>query len=64
MYLTSFQAHFGLSSLGNWNEIDKSSFDYFFFFENCVKLFTMDPDDDWVVDTLKFLTRYAILRVN
>jgi hypothetical protein len=54
------QAHFGLSSLENWNDIENCDFDYVLFFNNCVKLLKDTPDDEWVVDTLKFLTRYFI----
>ena len=28
------------------------------FFDKCVALFTEDPNDPWVTDTLQFLTRY------
>ena len=28
------------------------------FFDKCVGLFTEDPNDPWVTDTLQFLTRY------
>ncbi|KAF8998816.1 hypothetical protein BDQ17DRAFT_1171359, partial [Cyathus striatus] len=39
------QAHFALSSLGNWSEIEKCDFDYFKFFKNCVTLLN-DPDEE------------------
>lgn len=28
------------------------------FFDKCVGLFTKDPNDPWVTDTLQFLTQY------
>lgn len=58
------QAHFGLSSLENWNDIENCDFDYGLFFKNCVRLLKDTPEDGWVVNTLKFLTRYIFSVVN
>jgi len=54
------QAYYGLCSLDGWDTED-----HFFkldvFFDKCVGLFTEDPNDPWVIDTLQFLTRYLDL---
>lgn len=49
------QAYHGLSSVEQWGIHDR----YFrldIFFRKCVKLFTADPEDEWVTETLDFLT--------
>ena len=51
------QAYYGLCSLDGWAMEDRF-FKLKTFFDKCVKLFTEDPDDPWVIDTLQFLTRY------
>jgi len=52
-----FECYYGLSSLEGWDTEDRF-FKLDFFFDKCVRLFSEDLDDEWVTDTLKFLTRY------
>jgi hypothetical protein len=54
------QAYYGLSSLDSWDTEDRF-FKLDIFFDKCVRLFTEDPNDPWVTDTLNFLTRYLRL---
>jgi hypothetical protein len=54
------QAYYGLCSLDGWDTEDRF-FKLDVFFDKCVGLFTDDPDDPWVIDTLQFLTRYLCL---
>jgi len=51
------QAYYGLCSLDGWDTEDRF-FKLNVFFDKCVGLFTEDPNDPWVIDTLQFLTRY------
>ena len=51
------QAYYGLCSLDGWDTQDRF-FKLDVFFYKCVRLFTKDPKDPWVIDTLGFLTRY------
>jgi hypothetical protein len=51
------QAYYGLCSLDGWDTQDRF-FKLDVFFDKCVRLFTEDPKDPWVTDTLNFLTRY------
>ena len=50
------QAYYGLCSLDGWDTEDRF-FKLDVFFNKCVQLFTEDPDDPWVIDTLQFLTK-------
>ncbi|KAF8815042.1 hypothetical protein BYT27DRAFT_7056059, partial [Phlegmacium glaucopus] len=50
------QAYYGLCSLDGWDTEDRF-FKLDVFFDKCVGLFTEDPNDPWVTDTLQFLTR-------
>ena len=54
------QAYYGLCSLDGWDTDDRF-FKLNIFFNKCVGLFTEDPNDPWVIDTLQFLTRYFLL---
>lgn len=51
------QCYYALSSLEGWDREDRF-FKLDLFFDKCVQLFGDDPEDEWVTDTLKFLTRY------
>ena len=51
------QAYYGLCSLEGWDTQDRF-FQLNAFFDKCARLFTEDPTDPWVTDTLNFLTRY------
>ncbi|PPR00723.1 hypothetical protein CVT26_012317 [Gymnopilus dilepis] len=49
------KVRFSLSDEGSWAEIDRSPFKYHNFFLKCMRLFA-DLDDEWVKETLEFLT--------
>ena len=54
---SSSQAYYGLCLLDSWDTQDQF-FKLDIFFDKCVRLFTEDPKDPWVTNTLNFLTRY------
>ncbi|KAF8870042.1 hypothetical protein CPB84DRAFT_1754681, partial [Gymnopilus junonius] len=49
------EVHFSLSDVATWADIDRSPFRYYNFYLKCMQLFA-DPDDEWVKETLEFLT--------
>jgi hypothetical protein len=51
------ECYYCLSSLEGWDTEDRF-FKLDVFFTKCVQLFTEDPEDEWVTDTLKYLSRY------
>jgi hypothetical protein len=55
------QCYYGLSSLEGWDTEDRF-FKLDVFFDKCIQLFTDDPEDEWVTDTLKFLSRYFLIK--
>ena len=56
----TIQAYYGLCFLDGWDTEDRF-FKLNVFFDKCIRLFTEDPKDLWVTDTLNFLTRYLYL---
>jgi len=54
------QAYYGLCSMEAWGTEDRF-FNLNTFFDKCIGLFTEDPNDPWVTDTLQFLTWYLHL---
>ena len=56
-FTSDLQAYFTLSDLERWTDIANDSFEYEHFFTNCTKLFTKDPNDPWVIETVNFITR-------
>ncbi|KAF8871102.1 hypothetical protein CPB84DRAFT_1855196 [Gymnopilus junonius] len=53
--VTAVHVHFSLSDVATWADIDRSPFRYYNFYLKCMQLFA-DPDDEWVKETLEFLT--------
>lgn len=53
-----YKAYFSLSAIEQWSSSPKEGFfDLEAFHTRCVELFETDPDDEWVVETLDYLTR-------
>jgi hypothetical protein len=53
------ECYCGLSSLEGWDTEDRF-FKLDVFFNKCVQLFTENPEDEWVTETVTFLTRFYI----
>ncbi|KAF8172469.1 hypothetical protein BJ912DRAFT_1080626 [Pholiota molesta] len=54
----ALQAYFSLSAIEQWSSsAQEGFFDLEDFYIRCLKVFETDPEDEWVVDTLDYLTR-------
>jgi len=54
------QIYFSLCCLESWGPKD-GYFNLERFYNVCLRLFTTDPGDEWVKETLAFLTRYVLI---
>ena len=52
-----FKARFTLSTMEEWGEVD-GNFNQKRFFESIIGVFEEDPEDEWVIDTLKWWDKY------